>query len=649
MAALQLENIGMEFSGDWLFEQIHYQFTPGDCLGLIGRNGAGKSTLLKIIAGELSPSEGMVHRSKDLKLAYFNQDLLSFKTDRPIHEVVEGAFSELIELEKEIQGIQDQLAEGSTDPSLLDQLDSLQVAFEAQGGALFRPKVHNVLSGLGFKAEEQEQSFSTFSGGWRMRVLLAKMLLMSPDILLLDEPTNHLDLPSIQWLENYLHSFPGTVLIVSHDRYFLDRMVKKILEISLGKLNEYAGNYSYYEKEKEQRRQLQQQAFENQQKHIQHQEQYINRFKAKATKARQAQSKLKQLNKLERIEAPEQEEATFNMRLEMSQPSGKEVLRLEKLSKSYGPKRILKDTQASVWRGDKIALIGPNGMGKSTLLRILAGTESFEGSRDEGHNVILTFFAQHQLEALDLSRDILEEVQYGAGAKSETYLRNILGCFMFSGDDIFKKIKVLSGGEKSRVALAKTFLSEANFLLLDEPTNHLDIASTQVLVESLVEYPGTFVAVSHDRYFLEKIANKIWYIHNHEVKEYPGTYQEYEAWRQKQNWEDSPTPQDSFGKGAKKERPKEKPEIDYKEQKRIKNRIKKLQREQEALEQEIEEWEAKQAAIEHKMARPEIAADFDSLREAQLDLRKIQVKLQVIMESWEKVGLELEEYESGNS
>ena len=645
MAALQLEDIGIEFAGNWLFEGINYQFGIGECLGLIGRNGAGKSTLLKIIAGELSPSSGTVHRSKTLKLAYFNQDLLSFKTDSPIHQVVEGAFADLIELENRIQEVQDALAKGSSDPSLLDQLDSLQVEFEAKGGAQFRPKVHHVLSGLGFKAVEQEQAFSTFSGGWRMRVLLAKMLLMAPDILLLDEPTNHLDLPSIQWLENYLKSFSGTVLIVSHDRYFLDRMIEKTLEISHRKLNVYAGNYTFYEKEKEQRRQLQQQAYENQQKHIQHQEQYINRFKAKATKARQAQSKLKQLNKIERIEAPEEEEATFNMRLEMSQPSGKEVLRLADLSKSYGPKTILQGTQATVWRGDKIALIGPNGMGKSTLLRILAGTESFEGDRTEGHNVILTFFAQHQLEALDINRDILDEVQYGAGAKSETYLRNILGCFMFSGDDIYKKIKVLSGGEKSRVALAKTFLSEANFLLLDEPTNHLDISSTQVLVESLVEYPGTFVAVSHDRYFLEKIANKVWYIHNHEIKEYPGTYQEYEAWRKEHELADSPTPQDSLSDSTQKGTNKPSQEVDYQEQKRIKNRIKKLQRQQEDLEGQIEEWEEKQAAIELKMSQPEIAADFDSLREAQLDLRNIQNKLEAVMESWEAVCLELEEYE----
>ena len=642
MAVLQLEQIGMEYAGNWLFEDINYQFGPGECLGLIGRNGAGKSTLLKIIAGELSPSSGSVHRSKALKLAYFNQDLLSFKTDLPIHEVVEDAFAPLIQLEKQIQEIQQQLDEGTSDTHTWDRLDSLQTEFDAKGGNLFRPQIHNVLSGLGFHAEEQQQSFSTFSGGWRMRVLLAKMLLMAPDILLLDEPTNHLDLPSIQWLENYLKSFPGAVLIVSHDRYFLDRMVEKILEISHKKLNIYSGNYAYYEKEKAQRRLLQQQAYENQQKHISHQEQYINRFKAKATKARQAQSKLKQLEKLERIEAPEAEEATFNMRLEMKQASGKEVLSLKSLSKAYGPKQILQDTEISVWRGDKIALIGPNGMGKSTLLRILAGTESHEGQRTEGHNVIMTFFAQHQLEALDLKRDILEEVQYGAGHQTETYLRNILGCFMFTGDDIYKKIQVLSGGEKSRVALAKTFLSEANFLLLDEPTNHLDISSTQVLVDSLIEYPGTFVAVSHDRYFLEKIANKIWYIQDYKIKEYPGTYKEFEDWQKKRLASQSSTPQDSLTKAKKGNLNKEK---GFQEQKKIKNRIKKLTRTQEELEGEISTYEEKLAEMGLKMAQPEMAADFQKLSALQNEFEELQKKLQKVMASWEKVSLELEEYE----
>ena len=642
MAVLQLEQIGMEYAGNWLFEDINFQFSPGECLGLIGRNGAGKSTLLKIIAGELSPSSGTVHRSKALKLSYFNQDLLSFKTEQPIHEVVEGAFAHLIQLEKQIQEIQLQLDAGTSDAQAWDRIDTLQAEFIAKGGNLFRPQIHNVLSGLGFHPTEQQQSFSTFSGGWRMRVLLAKMLLMAPDILLLDEPTNHLDLPSIQWLENYLKSFPGTVLIVSHDRYFLDRMVEKTLEISHKKLNVYPGNYAFYEKEKAQRRLLQQQAYENQQKHISHQEQYINRFKAKATKARQAQSKLKQLEKLDRIEAPEAEEATFNMRLEMKQASGKEVLSLKSLSKAYGPKQILQDTEASVWRGDKIALIGPNGMGKSTLLRILAGTESFQGNRAEGHNVLMTFFAQHQLEALDLKRDILEEVQYGAGHHTETYLRNILGCFMFTGDDIYKKIKVLSGGEKSRVALAKTFLSEANFLLLDEPTNHLDISSTQVLVESLIEYPGTFVAVSHDRYFLEKIANKIWYIQDYQIKEYPGTYREFEDWQKKRAEALSPTPQDSLTK-SKKGNPKK--EKGFQEQKKIKNRIKKLRRTQEELEGKISTYEAKLAAMELKMAQPEMAADFKKLSELQNEFEDTQKQLQKVMESWEEVSIELEEYE----
>ena len=643
MAILQLEQIGKEYAGNWLFQEVNYQFSAGECLGLIGRNGAGKSTLLKIIAGELAPTTGVVHKSSNFQIAYFNQDLLSFKSDSPISEVVEDAFSSLVELEKKIQGLQEALDAGSTDAEKWDQLTQLQVQFDTRGGHLFRPQIHNVLSGLGFSPAEQHQAFSTFSGGWRMRVLLAKMLLMAPDLLLLDEPTNHLDLPSIQWLENYLKSFAGTCLIVSHDRYFLDRMVDKILEISHKQLHIYAGNYSFFEQEKAQRRLLQQQAFENQQKHIAHQEAYINRFKAKATKARQAQSKLKQLEKIERIEAPEAEEATFNMRFEMKQQSGKEVLRLSRLSKAYGPKKILADTDATILRGDKIALIGPNGKGKSTLLRILADTEIFEGQREEGHNVQTSFFAQHQLEALNLKRDIFEEVQYAATQKTETYLRNILGCFMFTGDEIFKKIQVLSGGEKSRVALAKTLLSEANFLLLDEPTNHLDIPSTQVLVESLNEYPGTFVVVSHDRFFLEKIANKVWYIEGHQIKEYPGTYPEFEAWKTQQENAQAPIP---VAQKSPKDGGSPRQVTDYQEQKRIKNRIKKLSKEQEKWENTIADWEEKQRVVELRMALPEVAADFDKLQEVQQELGQIQEKLEQATLKWEEVSLELEDLEA---
>ncbi len=649
MSLLNLEHIGIEFGGRWLLSNTSYQFNSSERIGLIGRNGAGKSTLLKIIAGDLSPTQGFIHKSNSLHIAYFNQDLLSYQSDNPIQEIVRQAYGELLQMESHIESLQQQLEAGSTDPALWNELVKLQQLFETKGGHMIDANVHSVLSGLGFSDQEHSQPFSTFSGGWRMRVMLAKMLLMQPDLLLLDEPTNHLDLPSIQWLENYLKTFSGTCLIVSHDRFFLDRMAEKILEISHQKLNFYGGNYTYYLKEKQLREEQQRSTYENQQKYIAQQEQFINRFRAKATKARQVQSKIKQLEKIDRVEAPETESIDLNIQFEMKYPSGKEVLNLENISKSYDSKRILQHTSATVLRGDKIALIGANGTGKSTLLRILADREPYEGTRREGHNVVTSFFAQHQLEALDLKKSILEEISYHAADRTETYHRNILGCFMFSGDEVEKKIQILSGGEKSRVALAKILLSEANFLLLDEPTNHLDIQSIQILVEALNNYPGTYIVVSHDRFFLQKIANKIWYLEDHQIKEYPGTYEEYERWRRQQLEEQTLSSShqpsaNNIPQGGRNDHESES-QPDFQEQKKIKNRIKKLKKEISEAEKQISTLESDLQNLEWEMAKPEVAADFDQLHKLQQTYQSLQQKLEESTLIWEEHMIELEELE----
>ncbi|MEM6800586.1 MAG: ABC-F family ATP-binding cassette domain-containing protein, partial [Bacteroidota bacterium] len=566
---LSLEKVGIDFGGTWLFRDGNYQFAAGDRVGLIGRNGSGKSTLLRMIAGDMSPTEGNIHLSGKSKVAFFNQDLLSYQTDKSAVAVAREAFAETLALKDEIDALLERIEQGEDDPSLWDLLANKQAAFETQGGSSIDSVVHGVLSGLGFKAEEQDMPFHTFSGGWRMRVLLAKMLLTQPDYLLLDEPTNHLDLPSIQWLEAYLKNFPGACIIVSHDRLFMDRMARKVIEISLKKLHIYNGNYAYYLKEKELRQEQHLRAYQNQQKHIAEQERFINRFKAKATKAKQAQSKLKQLEKLEKIEAPEEEGFNLKIRFVMNQTSGKEVLKLAGIDKAYGPKEILKDAAGEILRSDKIGLIGANGLGKSTLLRIIAQREVFGGEHKLGYNVNFDFFAQHQLEALNLKHSILEEVQGAATGKTETEVRNVLGSFMFSGEDVDKKIEVLSGGEKSRVALAKTLLSEANFLLLDEPTNHLDIQSIEMLVEALDAYPGTYVIVSHDRFFLQRVTNKIWYIENKAIKEYPGSYDEYAEWKQRQ---DANLAQHTpVQEGEKEDRSKVKSGLSYKEKRKHQN------------------------------------------------------------------------------
>jgi ATP-binding cassette subfamily F protein 3 len=484
-----------------------------------------------------------------------------------------------------------------------------------------------------------------------MRVLLAKMLLEEPGVLLLDEPTNHLDLPSIQWLENYLKGFGGITIIVSHDRFFIDRMADKILEISLKKLNEYAGNYSYYLEEKAIRHEQQQRSYENQQKYIEQQERFITRFKAKATKAKQAQSKLKQLEKIDRIEAPEEEGFGFNLRFQLSQKSGKEVIRLRHINKAYGSKEILQNSDGTILKGDKIALIGANGLGKSTLLRIVAGTESHQGACETGHNVIPAFFAQHQLESLDIKANILEEIAKAGAGFTETELRGILGCFMFSGDEVEKKIKVLSGGERSRVAMAKTLISHANFLLLDEPTNHLDIPSIQVLIQALNAYEGTYIIVSHDRWFLQQVANKIWFIEEKKLKEYPGTYEEYEHWKAKREAEGEAGGE---ARGEKREARQDKREarggteekkqvLDYKERKQIQNKIKKLKRDIEEFEEKIEALEAEKEAVIMKLATPEVASDYTKLSEAQAEMAKLDEEILDFTAQWEEALEALEE------
>ena len=486
-----------------------------------------------------------------------------------------------------------------------------------------------------------------------MRVMLAQMLLRKPDILLLDEPTNHLDLPSIQWVENYMQSFKGTYIIVSHDRFFLDLVCNKIVEISHQKLHMYEGNYSKFLVEREERRIMQQASYENQQQYIREQERFIERFKAKASKATQAQSRVKMLDKLDRIEAPESDEAGMVLKFHVAKKSGVDVVKLKNIHKSYDDQKvILRDAEALLQRGDKIGLIGANGLGKSTLLRIIVGSEPFEGACTLGHNVEATFFAQHQLEALNVKQSIWDEVYNSAPMnKTDAQVRSILGCFLFSGDDVYKKIEVLSGGEKSRVALAKTLLQEANFLILDEPTNHLDMQSIQILIEALKNYEGTFIVVSHDRYFLKEICNKIWYLEAGKIKEYPGTYDEYDYWRSQNpvaKTISSPAPVLQPAKTEKKEEKKEaNPQVtaskdknyvspeDRKKQNQLRNQLKKA-------EEQIEKLEANKKTLEAKMATPQVVNNFAELSKLQKEYDALNQDIKKHTQEWETLYLEVE-------
>ena len=530
---LGLQNVTFEFGARVIVEDATWHIQPNERIGLIGYNGTGKSTLLKVFTGQFQPSAGTVEKSRETTIGFLHQDLLSFDTEDSILQVALGAFENVLQLEKEIEQIGIEL-EKSSDEELAHKYADKLHELEILGGYNIHHKTEEILQGLGFANADLQRPYKEFSGGWRMRVLLAKMILMHPDVLLLDEPTNHLDLPSIEWLEKYLQHYQGAVVIVSHDRYFLDKMVTKVVELYQQQLHFYTGNYTYYQQEKAQRIEIQQKAYENQQDYIRQQERFVERFKAKASKAAQAQSIMKRLDKIDRIENTELERPNMRINFAIDKQPGRTLCTLKNVTKKFGDVMIVDLAGAEINRGDKIGLIGANGKGKSTLLRIVAGTETFEGERLWGHNVDDAFYAQHQLEALNLNNDVLEEMQTARSGKTDLELRTLLGCFLFSGDDVDKKIKVLSGGEKARVALAKTIVSKANFLLLDEPTNHLDIHSVDLLVEALNKYEGTYILVSHDRYFVNQTCNKIWEIENYKIKEFVGNFEEWEEWKQRQ-------------------------------------------------------------------------------------------------------------------
>jgi len=527
---LSISNLSFYFGSRALYDGANLHIKPKTKIGLIGANGTGKSTLLRLISGEYSPDGGNISKSGECTIGFLNQDLLSYQTDDSILHVAMQAFERQLELQIQIDAVLHKMETNYEDKDV-DLLSKLQEEFERLDGYTIQSKSEEILEGLGFTTEDLNKPLRLFSGGWRMRVMLAKLLLQKPALLLLDEPTNHLDLPSIEWVEKYIHDYEGSVVVVSHDRYFLDRTVDNIAEVSNAKITLYPGNFSFYEEEKALRNEIQKGAYENQQSQIRQTERFIERFKAKASKARQVQSRVKALDRLDVVDEVIDEKAKVNFKFNFGTQPGRFILFLEHISKAFGEKIILKNTSATINRGDKIALIGANGKGKSTLLRIISGTEKIVGERRTGHNVIESFFAQHQLESLRVENNLLEELKATGTVKTEMELRSVLGCFLFSGEEVFKKIKVLSGGEKSRVALAKVLISQANFLLLDEPTNHLDMQSVNILIQALQQYEGTYVVVSHDRYFVTNIANKIWYIEDYEIKEYPGSFDEYEVWQ----------------------------------------------------------------------------------------------------------------------
>lgn len=637
-----LQNVTFEFGARTIIDDATWHIQPNERIGLIGYNGTGKSTILKLLVGQYSPSSGTVERSRSTSIGYLHQDLLSFDTNDSILQVALGAFEKVLQLEKEIEELGKELEKTGDEKTLHEYSDKLH-ELETLGGYNIHHKTEEVLQGLGFANADLNRPYKEYSGGWRMRVLLAKMILQQPDLLLLDEPTNHLDLPSIEWLEKYLQHYQGSVVIVSHDKYFLNRMVTKIVEVYQQQLHIYNGNYDFYEKEKAIRIEMQQKAYENQQDYIRQNERLVERFRAKASKAAMAQSIIKKLDKLERIEDATLERPDIRINFRVDKQPGRVLVELKNVTKSFGDNLIVKNSSAEIERGDKIALIGANGKGKSTLLRIIAGVESFsEGERKWGHNVEESFYAQHQLEALNINNTILDEMKECGSQMTELELRGLLGCFLFSGDDADKKIRILSGGEKARVALAKVIVSKANFLMLDEPTNHLDIHSCELLIEALNRYQGSIILVSHDRYFVSKTANKIWEIVDHELKEFKGGYEEYVAWKErmakKQKEEES-------GKKVEKQELKslKKPaETVYHTQASVpinKEQKKELQKQQrifQQLEEQIAKLNERKTGLEASLIDPATYSDKSKFLEAEANYKKVSTELENLNAQYEK-------------
>ena len=633
---ISLQNITFSFGARAILEDASWQIGTGERIGLVGSNGAGKSTLLRLMTGAYTVDAGVINKPKDVSLGFFNQDLLSFSTNDSILKVGMQAFEKAHEVEKKLEKILKELEGAPEDADLLDDYSHALHDFEVAGGYEMEHKTAEVLEGLGFSTADLQRPYDQFSGGWRMRVLLAKMMLQQPELLLLDEPTNHLDLPSIEWLERYLISYPGSVVIVSHDRYFLDRMVTKIVEVWQRDLYQYSGNYTFFQKEKEERMVLQQRAFENQQDYIKQQERFIERYRAKATKAAAAQSAIKRLDKLDVIEAPDSTMPTMNINFHVGIQPGKIICELKDVSKSYGDLTILDHADAEILRGDKIALIGANGKGKSTLLRIITGQESYEGDRKWGHNVEESFYAQHQLEALTVEHEILEEMKMCGSGKNELELRQLLGCFLFSGDDVFKKIKVLSGGEKARVALAKVIAAKGNFLLLDEPTNHLDMQSVEMLIEALNKYTGTLIIVSHDRYFISKTANKIWNIEEGKINEFNGPYDEWAVWRQdklKRDQAAAAAPVKAAPIAKKEEKPKN--NISNDQLNALKKEYQKQQKLFAKLEEDINKLKQDTAALEAKLGDPDFYKNADFMKVDE-QYRQHSAKLALLNKEYDK-------------
>jgi ATP-binding cassette subfamily F protein 3 len=639
---IQLQGAGKRFGHKLLFENCDWLITPKERTGLVGANGTGKSTLLKILCGMESLDYGIITFPKNVRLGYLPQDGLTL-SGRTVFDECMTVFAGLQEMEQELETLHESLA--TLDPSsaeyaaAADRLHTIDTEFRNRDGYALDAQVGTVLDGLGFRKEDWTRRTEEFSGGWQMRIALAKLLLEKPNLLLLDEPTNHLDLEARNWLETYLTNYPFGFVLISHDRYFLDITVSRVVELWNKRVNFYSGNYDSYLSQKAERKSQLEAAYRNQRERIEQLEAFINRFRYQATKAKQVQSRIKELEKIERIEIPPDEQA-IHFSFPQPKPSGRIVAEFKDVSKYYGEKHVFSGASFVIERGDRIALVGINGAGKSTLIKLLSGTEPLtSGSYTLGHNALPDYFAQDQYKELDPNARMLDDLSSASSRATQTQLRTLLGCFLFSDDEVFKRIGVLSGGERNRYALARMLLAPSNFLLLDEPTNHLDMRAKDVLLEALKSYNGTVVFVSHDRYFIDNLATRVFEIEDGHVHVYPGNYEDY-LWRKEGGPEalaaqsapqpDLPEPEPAHADAAIPDEPR----------KRVNPiKIKKLQDRLGKVEQQV-------AQLESEIAQHEAAlADFKSVEETLrltdlvADRRK---NLEARVAEWEQLSAEIE-------
>ena len=634
---LNIHNLSVSFQGTYLFEKITFQLSGGTRVGLVGKNGAGKSTLLKIISGEQEYDQGAIAMDKDVSIGFLKQDI-DFTKGRTVLQESYEAFIEIKKLEGQLEEINTQLAtredyESASYNQLMIDLNDVQHQYEIQGGYNYQGETERILQGLGFQREDFNKVTETFSGGWRMRIELAKLLLQNNDILLLDEPTNHLDIESILWLEEFLKNYAGAVVVVSHDKMFLDNVTNRTIEISLGKIYDYNKPYTKYLVQRQELREQQLASQKNQQKQIEQTEKLIEKFRAKASKATMAQSLIKKLDKIDRIEVDEDDNSVMSLTFPVSVIPGKVVIEAENISKSYGDTQVLSGIDLRVERDTKIAFVGQNGQGKSTLAKIIVDEIKYSGAMNLGHNVQIGYFAQNQADYLDGTKTVEDTMLDAADERTRPLVRNILGSFLFRGDEAEKYVRVLSGGERNRLALAKLLLQPFNVLVMDEPTNHLDIKSKNVLKDALMKFEGTLLLVSHDRDFLQGLTDKVYEFKDHKIKEYLGDIEYFLEQRDLQNLREAEkrtvvantqTSKASSGKQSYK---------DQKKQKSLTNRLSKIEANINKLEREIKEIDLELALnYEATIAQPNF---FDSYQGKKKELEEA-------MKQWELVSEQLE-------